>query len=111
MNRRDKFSEHLNFIKILKEICDKEDRLYNELIYHLEMGKEYDQMIIYAKKYANKMNKIGENEKTISIYKRILNYLGDGEMLEISYEIGNIYARTESDSKTLGYYKKLMKNQ
>lgn len=106
MNRRDKFSEHLNFIKILKEICDKEERLYNELIYHLEMGKEYDQMIIYAKKYANKMNKIGENEKTISIYKRIFNYLGDGEMLEISYEIGNIYARTESDSKALGYYKK-----
>lgn len=105
MPKNQKQNEHLRFVKLLEKLCENDIKYYSEFIYHLEMSRNYDKMIIYTKKYTVKLMEMGEMEKAIDAYKRILEYIKDGEKLEISYEIGSIYEKMEVDLEALRFYK------
>ncbi|MGL5648528.1 MAG: diguanylate cyclase [Clostridium sp.] len=105
VNKKQKIAGHLKFIQLLEKNHKILNENYGELIYHLEMAEEYDKMISYSKKYSQKLVEEGRFEEAINLYKRIFEYLSEGEKLYIAYEVGNIYERMEVYIEAIKFYK------
>ncbi|MGL4874104.1 MAG: diguanylate cyclase [Clostridium sp.] len=105
MPRKQKVAGHFKFVELLEKEWGKEKEYYKELIYHLEQAEDYDKMIRYSKKYSEELIEQGNVEEAINLYKRIFDYLSDGEKLYIAYEVGNIYEKIEVYMEALKFYK------
>ncbi|MGL4848787.1 MAG: tetratricopeptide repeat protein, partial [Clostridium sp.] len=105
MPKKQKIASHLKFVGLLEKEWEKNKECYEELIYHLEKGEDYDKMIRYSKKYSEKLIERERVDDAINLYKRIFDYLSDGEKLYIAYEIGNIYEKIEVYMEALKFYK------
>jgi len=103
---QNKIEMHLKASIFLEEVLFETDYYIEELLIHLEKGKNYQKAYFYTLKYAKVQDLIGNPSKAIKYYKKVLDYTDNPNRCKVAINIAKLYEKKSKHEKSYEYYEK-----
>ncbi|EKQ55405.1 MULTISPECIES: diguanylate cyclase [unclassified Clostridium] len=106
LNEEEKMKLHSNAAIFMEEILFETDYYIEEFLIHLERSNDYKKAQFYALKYADGQDALGNSEKALSYYKKVLKYPNCLNGSSVAINIAKLYEKNSEHEKSYEYFEK-----
>ena len=106
ISKEEKIEMHFKASIFFEEVLFETDYYIEEFLIHLERGKSYKKAYFYTLKYAKVQDLLGHPKKSISYYKKALNYPNNSNGSEVAINIAKLYEKNSEHEKSYEYFEK-----
>ena len=106
ISKEEKIEMHCNASIFFEEILFETDYYIEEFLIHLERGNNYEKAYFYILKYAKVQDLLTDTTKSISYYKKALNYPDNSNASQVAINIAKLYEKKSDHEKSYKYFEK-----
>lgn len=106
ISNEEKIEMHFHASIFFEEILFEADYYIEEFLTHLERGNSYEKAYFYTLKYAKVQEVLGVPIKSISYYKKALDYPNNSGRSEIAINIAKLYEKNSEHEKSYEFFEK-----
>ena len=106
LSEQEKIEMHCKASIFFEEVLFETDYYIEEFLIHLERGKLYEKAYFYTLKYAKVQDLLGHSSKSISYYKKALNYSQISSASEVAISIAKLYEKNSENEKSYEFFEK-----